>query len=120
MAALDAAAERAPLADEVLLADELVERARPHPGGERLALGRGLEQGFGPGAGDAPGGHGPMVGPRRSAADLDDLGDVDQDARARTGRSSSRIAIRSDVLDVARDVGVLAAPRRRERAARWR
>ena len=44
------AAERPALADEVLLADELVEVARPHAGGERLALGRRLEQGFGSGA----------------------------------------------------------------------
>ena len=34
----------AALADEVLLADELVEAPRAHPGGQRLALGRGLEQ----------------------------------------------------------------------------
>ena len=62
MAPGDRAAERAALADEVRLAHELVERPRAHAGGERLALGRGLEQGFGAGAGDgAPGRHGPMV-----------------------------------------------------------
>ena len=56
------APERAALADEVLLADELVEVARAHPRGERLALGRWLEEGFGSGAGRSPGGwHGPMV-----------------------------------------------------------
>ena len=50
MAAGDGAAERAALADEVLLADELVERPRAHPRGERLALGRWPEQGLGAGA----------------------------------------------------------------------
>ena len=44
VAAIDRAAERPALADEVRLADELVEAARAHPGGERLALGRWLEQ----------------------------------------------------------------------------
>ena len=44
------AAERAAFADEVPLADELVERARSHPRGERLALGRWLEEGLGSGA----------------------------------------------------------------------
>jgi hypothetical protein len=33
----DAPSERAALADEVLLADELLEAARPHPGGEGAA-----------------------------------------------------------------------------------
>ena len=62
MAARDGATERTALADEVPLADELVEVARAHARGERLPLGRGPEQGFGPGArGCAPGGHGPMV-----------------------------------------------------------
>ena len=49
MAAGDAPAERAALADEVLLADELVEVARAHPRGERLPLGRRLEEGLGSG-----------------------------------------------------------------------
>ena len=59
------------LADEVALADELVERARAHPGGERLPLGRWLEQGFGAGpAGSSGGRHGPTMvragrGPRQ-------------------------------------------------------
>ena len=44
MASGDAAAERAAFADEVLLADELRERPRSHPSGERLALGRWLEE----------------------------------------------------------------------------
>ena len=55
VAAGDAAPERAALADEVLLADELVEVARAHPGGERLALGRRLEEGLGSGAGRVAG-----------------------------------------------------------------
>ncbi len=68
MAAGDAAPERAAFADEVLLADELVEVARAHARGERLALGRGLEEGLGSCAGRPPGGwHGPMVARRRRA-----------------------------------------------------
>ena len=47
MAAVERPAERPALADEVLLADELVERARPHPRRERLRSGRGLEEGLG-------------------------------------------------------------------------
>lgn len=50
MSAGDAAAERSALADEMLLADELVERPRPHPRRERLLLGRRLEERLGPGA----------------------------------------------------------------------
>src|SRR5206468_9426160 len=50
MAAGDAPAERTTLADEVVLADELGEGPRPHPGCERLALRRRLEQGLRPGA----------------------------------------------------------------------
>src|SRR5438034_2038766 len=50
MAAGDAPAEGAALADEVVLADELGEGPRPHPGRERLALRRRLEQGLRPGA----------------------------------------------------------------------
>ena len=63
VAAGDAPAERPALADEVLLADELVEVARPHPGGERLALGRWLEEGLGSGA-RRRGGHAPSLVPR--------------------------------------------------------
>jgi hypothetical protein len=47
VAAGDAAAEWAALADEVGLADELVEASWPHPGRERLPFGRGLEEGLG-------------------------------------------------------------------------
>ena len=104
MAAGDRAAERTALADEVLLADELVERARAHPGGEGLALGRRPEQGFGPGAGDgAPGRHGPMVA-RAGSADRDHLRDVDQDPEGEQDREQERRDAR-DVLDVAGDVG---------------
>ena len=42
--------ERPSLADEVLLADELVERPRAHPRGERLPLRRRLEERLGTGA----------------------------------------------------------------------
>ena len=57
------------LADEVFLADELVEVARAHPGGQRLPLGRWLEEGLGSGADDpAGGGHAPMVARGRGAA----------------------------------------------------
>ena len=59
MAAGDAAAQRSALADEVGLADELVEVARAHPGGQRLPLGRWLEERFGAGAlGSSRGRHG--------------------------------------------------------------
>ena len=47
MAAGDAPAKRATLADQVLLPDELVERAWPHSRGQRLALGRWLEERLG-------------------------------------------------------------------------
>lgn len=65
MAAGNGPAQWSTLADEVLLADELGQRARPHPGGERLPLGWRLEERFGTGPGragrGAPGGHEPMV-----------------------------------------------------------
>ena len=58
MAACDRTAERTTVAHKVRLADELLERARAHAGGERLALGRRSEEGFGSGAGDGtPRGH---------------------------------------------------------------
>ena len=47
MAALEALAQRPALTDQVVLPDELVEAARPHPGGEGLPLGRRLEQAHG-------------------------------------------------------------------------
>jgi hypothetical protein len=69
MAAGDGPAERTTLTDEVLLADELVERSGAHPRRERLLLGRRLEQRLGAGAGrsggGAPGGHAAMVGDAR-------------------------------------------------------
>jgi hypothetical protein len=63
VAASDAPTEGSALADEVFLADELAQISRPHPGGQRLALGRWLEEGFGAGAaGLRPWcGHGSMV-----------------------------------------------------------
>ena len=86
------AAERTALADEVLLADELVEVARAHPRGERLALGRRLEEGLGSGAGRPPGGwHGPMVArsaaSRRDGCRLEEAepGDLDDEPRAPAG-----------------------------------
>ena len=101
--------------------DELLERARAHPCGERLPLGRRLEQGLGPGAGDgAPGGHGRDGRPRR---------------RQRRSRITSETSIRihrasrigeqdggdpDDVLHVARDVGVLSARRGRRATRRAR
>ena len=53
VAARDRASERPRIADEVLLALVLIERARPHPRGERLPLGWWLEEGFGSGTGDS-------------------------------------------------------------------
>jgi hypothetical protein len=50
MAAGETAPQRPALTDEVVLADELVEAARSHPRGQRLALGRWLEQRLGTGA----------------------------------------------------------------------
>lgn len=66
MAAGDAPAQRAALPDEVRLADELVQAARAHAGGQRLAFGRWLEENLGSGAdGTAGGGHvQPMVARR--------------------------------------------------------
>src|SRR6187200_550046 len=63
MAARDRSPQRATLPDEVLLADELVEVARPHPRRQWLALGRWLEERLGPGAGWSPRWHGRMVAP---------------------------------------------------------
>ena len=58
----DAPPERSALADEVGLADELGQVAWAHPGGQRLPLGRRLEQGLGAGAGRSSGGwHARMV-----------------------------------------------------------
>ena len=100
------------LADEVLLADELLERARSHPRGERLALGRWLEQGFGAGAADGADGcgawgHGrPRLGlSRRSVKTLSTSIRIQSTNRI----ASSRRRDPDDVLHVARDVGVLVA-----------
>lgn len=53
MASRDAPAQRAALADEVLLPDELLEAPWPHPSREGLALRRRLEEGLGARAGRA-------------------------------------------------------------------
>ena len=98
MPAGDAPAERTALADEVLLADELVEVARAHPGGERLALGRWLEQGLGSGAGRSTGGwHDRMVArparrPAPDAARSDRARSPVTLRRRPTGRSGSAIS----------------------------
>ena len=69
--------------------------------------GGGLEQGLGTGAGDgAPGWHGAMVARAGSGRSSTTPVDVDRDVQREQDRSS-RTAIRSDVLQVARDVGVL-------------
>src|SRR6476661_8358258 len=49
VAAGDAPTQRTALADQVVLAHELIERPRTHPRGEGLALGRWLEQRLGTG-----------------------------------------------------------------------
>ena len=54
MATGDAPPERTALTDEVLLADELVERPRTHPRRQWLTLGRWLEEGLGSGADRTP------------------------------------------------------------------
>ena len=53
MTSRDRPAKRAALPDEMLLTDELIEASGPHPGGEWLALGRRLEERFGPRAAGA-------------------------------------------------------------------
>jgi hypothetical protein len=53
MASRNRAPDRATLADEVLLPDELLERPRSHPRRERLPVGRRLEEGLGTSAGQA-------------------------------------------------------------------
>jgi hypothetical protein len=68
MAAGHAATERSPLANEMLLPDELGEVARSHPGGQRLLLGRRLEKRLGTSAAGfrARRGHWSMVRGRAS------------------------------------------------------
>ena len=62
MAAGDAPPQRPAFADEVVLADELIEAPRTHPGGQRLALGRWLEERLVTGAdGTAGSGHVPPM-----------------------------------------------------------
>ena len=69
MATGDAPPQRTALADELLLAHELVQRPRPHPRGQRLGLGRWLEQRLWAGAGGTTGsGHDPPMVARWAAA----------------------------------------------------
>jgi hypothetical protein len=63
----DGSPQRPLLSDQVLLALELLEAPRTHARGERLSLGRRLEQGFRTGAGDASGGHAGSLGRARVA-----------------------------------------------------
>ncbi len=121
VAAGDAPAERAALADEVGLADELVEGPGSHPRGERLSLGRWLEQRLGTRAlGSTGGGHGPMVARARgpTAAVTGRIGPVgpvpsdldagdDRDDVQHDQQREQDAADRRDPPDVADDVGVL-------------
>ena len=84
------AAERARLADEMALPLELLEGPRPHPRGERLPLGRRLEQGFGSGSGDTSGWHDAdrtarALWKRSSGVELVELATVDHGLRRATG-----------------------------------
>ena len=112
MAAGDRPAQRTAIADEVLLADELVEGPRAHPRGERLPLGRRLEERLGARAGEP--GRGPSSGHVRESTRLPgrsgeaDPGDVHEDPQAGQDREHEpRGSARS---------GGHRAPRRRTRA----
>ncbi len=109
MTASDAAAERAALADEVVLANEFVQVARSHPRRERLALGRRLEERFWTGPGEPPGGwHGRMVpGGNRLERHSGDLHDDPQ----RGEDADEGAADLCDPADVAANVGVFVAGR---------
>ena len=122
MAAGDAAAERAALADEVFLADELLERSRPHPCGQRLTLGRWLEEGFGSGPARArmacrgsAGRHAARwcATARGQRLEEPDPGDLDDGPGAEQERDQ-RATDERDPLDVTRHVGVLSAGGRGE------
>ena len=104
VAAGDAPAERAAFADEVRLPDELVEVPRTHARGERLALGRWLEEGFGSGAG--------RFAARMACADgsaalraVASPAKCDDRPRGRAGQDQ-RAADERDPPDVASHVGV--------------
>ena len=122
MAAGDAPAKRSAVADEVFLPDELVEGARTHPGRQRLPLRRWLEESFGSGTGDPPGGrHARMVAPRRAepavtqrleGSEPGDLGDgPESDEEGDHGATQQ-----GDPANIAGDVRVLLSRRDRE----WR
>ena len=85
MAPGEAPAERTLLADEVLLADELVEVPGAHPSRERLAFGRGLEQRLGSGAGRATGWHAASLGGHVLAPGADALPRSSARARSDAG-----------------------------------
>ena len=109
VAAGDAPPERAALADEVLLADELVEGPRTHPGRQRLPLGRWLEEGFGSGAGRSPRGWHAADGSAGSAA-------APSPAKCAIAQRTSRIRMSEpptmrDPPDVPSDVGVFLGRR---------
>ena len=94
--------------------------ARAHPGGERLALGRWLEERLGAGAAGSSGGrHGPTMVARAvpRPASVRQNGPMPGGARRRP-RAASRSAISAaaddrDAPDVAGDVGVFLGGRRR-------
>ena len=79
----DGAAQGPAVADEVRLAHELLERARAHPGGEGLPLGRWLEQGLGLGTSGARSGgrhDGESIGPAFGEPFRAGIGDALYDA----------------------------------------
>jgi hypothetical protein len=121
MTAIDAAPERAALADEMLLADEFIEGSRPHPGRERLAFRRRLEEGLGPGSAGScdrtSTGHGPMVAAGLSPwrrSEREQVEDVHQHVEHGEDQQQSAANDR-DPADVAADVGVLLGRPDRER-----
>ena len=105
MAALESATERPALPDEVLLADELLERPRAHPRGERLPLGRGLEERLGSCSGESARRHAGQSTRGRSS-DREDAGDVDE-VMEHEQRSEHDRGDDADPADVASDIGVL-------------
>ena len=115
----DAAAQRATLTDEVILAHELVQVSRAHPGSKRLSLGRWLEERFRASTKRAPcGRHRPMValpvaGPGADELERDSrcLGDdPEPDQQGNQGTANHCHA-----SHVARDVGVFVTGRDRQR-----
>ena len=97
--------------------------ARAHPGGQRLPLGRRLEEGLGAGAGGSPGGwHARMVARRATRpggmiARSDPARGPGRPPRAASRKSDDPTTDERDPADVARDVGVLLGGRDREDGA---